>query len=119
SQTGPMVLIMVRLPRSSLPRKGSNPPTPKSKPSSTKKPIHSTAMSTNHSSLSHMSLVLSVREGQGAVGLGGPGIRPVRAVGVVLVPVVGVVTAEPERRALDGGQRLGLLRRPLAAGLEE
>lgn len=48
SQVGPIVLIITRRSLGSLPRMGYSIETPKSKPSRKKKPIHSTAMSRNH-----------------------------------------------------------------------
>ena len=49
SQTGPMVPISTRRSASSLPRKGSEIPTPKSNPSRKKYPTQSTAMRVNQS----------------------------------------------------------------------
>ena len=47
SQTSPIVLMMARRSSSFLPRKGNGMPTPKSKPSMKKNPIHSAAIRKN------------------------------------------------------------------------
>src|SRR6185437_1337199 len=47
SQSGPMVLIAARRPASSRATTACSMPTPRSKPSRTKKPVHSTAMTMN------------------------------------------------------------------------
>src|SRR5712692_8568059 len=52
SHSGPIVLIAVRRPGSSPPTTPCTIPTPKSKPSSTKKPVHRTAISRNQNSTS-------------------------------------------------------------------
>ncbi len=47
SQSGPIVLIAARRPASSRPTTACSMPTPKSKPSRTKNPVHTTAISKN------------------------------------------------------------------------
>src|SRR5579859_3063537 len=74
SHSGPIVLIAARRPGSPPPTSPCTIPTPKSNPSSTKKPVHSTAISKNQNSTSvnEFPLVLHRRD----AGLGaGPGLR--------------------------------------------
>src|SRR6266568_8526328 len=75
SQTGPMVLIMVRRSGSSFPRKGRRMPTPKSNPSSTKYPDHRIAMRMNQKVARFMTISSVLEDGQrlGGAGLFGLG----------------------------------------------
>ena len=52
SHSGPMVLIAARRPASSLPTMPCSMPTPKSKPSRMKKPVHKMAMTMNQNGTS-------------------------------------------------------------------
>src|SRR5688572_11168623 len=60
SHSGPIVLMATRRPVSSLPTRPCSMPTPKSKPSRMKKPVHSTAMAMNQKSASVMTSSVDV-----------------------------------------------------------
>src|SRR4051794_1545213 len=67
SHSGPIVAMAARRPASSLPTTPCSIPTPRSKPSSTKKPVQRMAMTANQTVSSGMST--SVRHGWHADGL--------------------------------------------------
>src|SRR3954462_12919798 len=73
SHSGPIVFITALRPASSLLMTPWTAPTPRSKPSSTKNPVHSTAMRMNH----RVGRVMG-RLGSFSVGQGGGDARPVR-----------------------------------------
>src|ERR1039457_3579917 len=62
SHSGPMVLMAARRPASSRPTTLASMPTPKSKPSRTKKPVHKTAMMMNQNGM-RLFIVTSVLGG--------------------------------------------------------
>src|SRR6266700_6308810 len=75
SQTGPIVLTIVRRSASSRPSTGSRMPTPKSNPSSTKYPDHRIAMRMNQKVARFMTISSVLEDGQrlGGAGLFGLG----------------------------------------------
>src|ERR1039458_1694098 len=71
SHSGPIVLMAARRPAPSLPTTPCSMPTPKSKPSRMKKPVHRTAMTMNQNGTSLIGTsVLDGRDGRIHVGLG-------------------------------------------------
>src|SRR5450631_2255419 len=71
SHSGPIVLMAARRPASSLPSTPCSMPTPKSKPSRMKKPVHRTVMTTNQNGTSLIATsVLDGRDGRVRVGVG-------------------------------------------------
>ena len=74
SHSGPIVLMAARRPASSRPTSLCSMPTPKSKPSRTKKPVHRIAMTMNQNGTSLIvTSVLDGRHGRVQVGLGSRG----------------------------------------------
>src|ERR1700722_142219 len=72
SHSGPIVLMAARRPTSSRPTKLCSMPTPKSKPSRTKNPVHRTAMTMNQNGI-RLPIVTSILDGRDRgihVGLG-------------------------------------------------
>src|ERR1700723_3017129 len=63
SHSGPIVLMAARRPASSLPTALCSMPTPKSKPSRAKKPVHRTAMTMNQNGI-RLPIVTSVLDGR-------------------------------------------------------
>src|SRR6266498_596617 len=71
SHSGPIVLMAARRPASSLPTAPCSMPTPKSKPSRTKKPVHRTAMRMNQNGTSFIvTSILDGWHGRADIGLG-------------------------------------------------
>ena len=74
SHSGPIVLMAARRPASSLPTTPCSMPTPKSKPSRTKKPVHRTVMTMNQNGTSFIATsILDGRDRRVRVGLGARG----------------------------------------------
>src|SRR6266516_2856327 len=84
SHSGPIVLITVRRPASSRPMIPCSMPTPRSNPSSAKKPVHSTAMRMNQNWASVIAASPQSVEHRGHAGLGFTGRRREGRVGAEL-----------------------------------